>query len=338
MIAADLRVDSVRPEELAALYRFVTEPPAESRIGDVRRGLVLVLRDGRPVVLADLDVGFVPLPPWLSRDRVVDAAALRRLRRERGATWAVAASAEAVRRLDAALSSRFDPGRDLLGSLFPLAHEVRAARQAGEFLFSPAVLEDVPIPSEGAVRSAIDLVLPDGRSTLVYAFGEHGLSFGLILEKRAGEIVRIAGHDALAGIPVRGAHWKAAVPRILQEAEHRIAPPALGVFADEAALRRIVFGTEPAALPRALASRDVVLDPLPPWLALLLGLDTAAKAAGTARNILRRFDPLGIADRLDVGRLAGELQRRFGGENPLTRILGFDPLAVLARLQQWRDL
>jgi hypothetical protein len=128
------------------------------------------------------------------------------------------------------------------------------------------------------------------------------------------------------------------VPRILKEAAQRMAPPSVGVFADEAALRRVVFGTEPAALPRALASRDVILDPLPPWLAVLLGVDTAAKAAGTARSVLRRLDPFGLAERIDLGRLGDRARRRLGAEFPLPRILGFDPLAVIDRLQRWREL
>ncbi len=338
MIAADLRVDHLRADELASLYRFVTEPPAESRIPDVRHGLLLLLRAGCPAALVDLRNGVQALPSWLSGSGVVDAAGLRRLRLERGASWALAAGREVVERLERAIARRFDPDADLLSCLLPLAQEVRDAAAAGELLFSPALLAGVPIPAAGAVRAAFDLVLPDDRSALLYAIGERGLSFSLILEKRGGAIVRIAGHEALGGIAVRGAHWKAAVPRILQEAAQRVAPPAVGIFADEAALRRIVFGTEPAALPRALAARTVVLDPLPPWLAVLLGLDTAAKAAGTARNILRRFDPLGIADHLDVGRLASELQKRLGAENPLTRVLGFDPIAVLARLQHWQEL
>ena len=338
MIAADLRVDHVRADELDALYRFVTEPPAESRIPDVRHGLLLLLREGRPAALVDLRAGFLPLPAWLSGAEAVDAAALRRLRHERGASWALAAGRQVVRRLEVAAARRFDAQADLLACVLPLAQEVRDAAAAGELLFSPALLQGVPIPAESAVRSAFDLVLPDDRSALLYVFGERGLSFALILEKRRGAIARITGHEALGGIAVRGAHWKAAVPRILQEAAQRVAPPAVGIFADEAALRRIVFGTEPAALPRALATRAVVLDPLPPWLAMLLGLDTAAKAAGTARNILRRFDPLGIAGHFDMGRFAGELQKRLGAENPLTRVLGFDPLVVLARLQQWREL
>lgn len=337
MIAPDLRFARVRPAELSALVRFVAEPPGESRIGDVLHGLVLLTRAGRPAALADVRQGFVPLPAWLTREAVVDREVLRRLRREHRATWAVAAGAAALRRLDAALSRAFDPSGDLLDCLLPLAGEVRAARQAGELLFAPALLDDVPIPTAAQVRSAFDLVLPDDRTALFYAFGPQGLSFGLVAEKRRGRLVCMAGHDALGGIAVRGAQWRAAVPRILQETALRFAPPAVGVFGDEAAMRRIVFGTEPAALPRALAAREVILDPLPPWLAVLLGLDTAAKAAGTARSLLRRFDPLGLAERLDPVRLAGDLQKRLGVENPLTRALGFDPLAVLARLQQWRD-
>jgi hypothetical protein len=338
VISADFRVDHVQPEELAAAWRFVTEPPAGSRIGDVSHGLVLVVRERRPVALADLSVGFVPLPSWMARDRAVDLDALRRIRRERGATWALAAGAEVVRRLDGAVAAGFDPSADLLACLLPLAQVVREARLAGEFLFSPSLLDDVAVPAVGSVRSATDLVLPDGRSALLYAFGPRGLSFGFVVEKRGGEIVRVAGHDALGGIAVRGAHWKPAVPRILAEAAQRFAPPAVGIFAEESVLRRVVFGSEGAALPRALATRDVIVDLMPAWLGLLLGLDTAAKAAGTARSLLRRFDPLGIADRLDVGRLAGEVQRRLGTENPFARLLGFDPVAVLARLQNWRDL
>jgi hypothetical protein len=288
-------------------------------------------------VLADARKGFLQLPSWLPREVAVDAAALRRLRHEQRATWAVAGGAAVLGRLDAALSRAYDPAADLLACLLPLAHELRAARVAGELLFSPALLEEVPIPSAAQVRSAFDLMLPDDRTALVYAFGPSGLSFGLIAEKRRGELVRVAGHDALGGIAVRGAQWKAAVPRILQETARRFAPAAVGVFGDEAALRRIVFGTGSSALPRALATRDVILDPLPPWLGVLLGLDTAAKAAGTARSLLHRFAPPGVADRLDPSRWAGELQKRLGAENPLTRALGFDPLAVLARLQSWQD-
>ncbi|MBN1773972.1 MAG: hypothetical protein JXB32_22120 [Deltaproteobacteria bacterium] len=337
MIAAGLRFERVRPAELAALARFAAEPPPESRIGDVRHGLVLVTRAGVPVALAAVRRSFVPLPAWLPRDTAVDVTALGRLRHEHRATWAVAGGAAVLHRLDVALSRAFDPSADLLACLLPLAHEVRAARVAGELLFSPALLDEVPIPAVGQVRSAFDLLLPDDRTALVYAFGPQGLSFGLIAEKRRGELVRVAGHDALGGIAVRRAQWKAAVPRILQETAQRFAPPAVGVFGDEAALRRIVFGTEPAALPRALATRDVILDPLPSWLGVLLGLDTAAKAAGTARSLLRRFGPAGLVDRFDPVRLTGELQKRLGAENPLSRALGFDPLAVLARLQRWQD-
>lgn len=337
MIAPELRFVRVGPAELSALVRFVAQPPAESRIGDARHGLVLLTRDGRPAALADLRRGFVPLPAWLARDAVVDREVLRRLRREHRATWAVAVGAAALRRLDAALARAFDPAGDLLDGLLRLAHVAREARRAGELLFSPALLDDVPIPAAAQVRSAFDLVLPDDRTALFYAFGPQGLSFGLVAEKRRGRLVCVAGHEALGGIAVRGAQWRAAVPRILRETALRFAPPAVGVFGDEAALRRIVFGTEPAALPRALATREVILDPMPPWLAVLLGLDTAAKAAGTARSLLRRFDPLGLAERLDPARLARDLQQRLGVENPLARALGFDPLAVLVRLQQWRD-
>jgi len=337
VIAPELRFVRVGPAELSALVRFVAQPPAESRVGDVRHGLVLLTRDGRPAALADLRRGFVPLPAWLARDAAVDREVLRRLRREHGATWAVAVGGAALRRLDAALSRAFDPSGDLLDGLLRLAHEAREARRAGELLFSPALLDDVPIPAAAQVRSAFDLVLPDDRTALFYAFGPQGLSFGLVAEKRRGRLVCVAGHEALGGIAVRGAQWRAAVPRILRETALRFAPPAVGVFGDEAALRRIVFGTEPAALPRALATREVILDPLPPWLAVLLGLDTAAKAAGTARSLLRRFDPLGLAERLDPARLARDLQQRLGVEHPLARALGFDPFAVLVRLQQWRD-
>lgn len=338
MIAADVRVNQLRPEELTALWRFAVEPLAESRIGDVRHGLVLLLRGRRPAALVELPGGFVAPPAWLARDRDVNAGALRRLRRERNATWAVAVGAAAVGRLDAALSAAFDPRADLLRAALPLLRIVREARQAGELLFSPALLEDLPIPTEAAVRAALDLVLPDDRSAVLYAFGARGVSFAVLAEKRRGEIVRLAGHDALGGIAVRGAHWKAAVPRILQEAGRRFAPPAVGVFGDEAALRRIVFGSDGTILPRALATRNVILNPLPPWLGVLLGLDTAAKAAGAARSLLRRFDPLGLADRFDVGRVAEALHQRLGLDNPLARLLGFDPFAVFARLRQWREM
>lgn len=338
MISADVRIEHIRPEELAAAYRFATQPPAGSRVGDPRKGLVLVVRSGTPALLIDVMEGIVPLPQWLAGAASVDGEALRRLRRERGATWAMAADPALLGSIDAAVSAVFDPRADLLASLLRLAVPIREARRAGLFVFSPALLEDVPIPDESAVRSVFDHVFPDDTAALLYVFGPRGLSFAAIAEKRRGEIVRIAGHDALGGIAVRGAMWKAAVPRILEQARSRFAPPSIGVFADETALARAIFGSEPAALPRALASREIILDPLPAWLAVALGVDTAAKAAGAARDVVRRLDPLGIVDRLDLHGFAGRVQRRISSELPIRRMLGFDPFEVIARLHNWRDL
>lgn len=337
MIAANVRLDRIRAEELAAAYRFLTEPPAGSRIGDPRRGLVLLMRERRALRLIDVRAGVVVPPPWLA-DAEVNAEALRRLRREREATWAIAVEPGFLDRLDAAAARAFEPGADALAMWLRMAGPIREARRAGLYLFSPALFDDVPIPDEASVRSAFDYLFPDDTAALLYVFGPRRLSFAAIIEKRGGEIVRIAGHDALGGIAVRGVMWKAAVPRILEQVRARFAPPSLGVFADEAALGRVVFGSEPAALPRALAAREIILDPLPAWLALVLGLDTAVKAAGAARDVARKLDPLGIVDRLDLRRIAGHVQRRISPELPLRRLLGFDPFAVIARLHDWKDL
>ncbi len=338
MISADVRVTHIRREDLAAAYEFVTCPPRGSRIGDPRRGLILAVRDGRPMLLVDLRDGPVPAPAWLAdAGGPISAEALRRLRRERGATWALAADGRVLRFLDDAVSASFDPAADLLGSWLRLLGPIREARRAGLFLFSPALLDDLPIPPEASVRAALDHVFPDGTSAVLYVFGPGGLSFAAIAEKRRGEIVRIGGHDALGGLPVRGATWRAAVPRILERVRAEFAPPSIGVFADQAALARVVFGSEPDALPRALASRRIVLDPLPPWLAVALGIDTAAKVVGAVRDVARRLDPLGLVDRFDLGRIAERVGRTVAAELPLRRLLGFDPFEVISRLHRWGD-
>lgn len=338
MIAAGVRIEGFAPNEVAALFRLLTEPPAGARIGDPRHGAVVLLEGDRPrALLLPMRGGLAPLPRWIDADRPIDPADLRRLRRETGATWAIACGAALVRRLEAALGRAYGPDADLLGDLWPLVAEIREARRAGELLFSPALLDGVPIPPESAVRAAVEVLFPEGSSVVLCVFDAAGLVFGGAALRRDREVVRVSGPADWGLEPPRGGPWRASVPRILDAVRRAVGPPSLGVFVEATALRGIVFGAAGGGLARALATRTLVFDPLPSWLAVVIGADAAARAAGEAGRLLRRLDPLGIADRIDLGGMAGRLGERIGREVPWRKLLGFDPFELLARLQRWDD-
>jgi len=116
---------------------------------------------------------------------------------------------------------------------------------------------------------------------------------------------------------------------VISEAVGRhLAPVHLGIYADEQDLRALLRDPRPGAWTRAVVSRDIIVQPTPPYIAVALAADGMRAAArrteswmeGTAvKNVLAQIAPL-----------ASFVRGRAAEVASVTQLLGFDPLKLLA--------
>ena len=97
-------------------------------------------------------------------------------------------------------------------------------------------------------------------------------------------------------------------------------------------IRKLLRTAEPGAWARAVALREVIVSPTPPYVAVALGADaTRAVAKRTAARLG------GIDGLAQLAPLATYVRGRISEIASVTQTLGFDPLKVLATLLARND-
>lgn len=226
-------------------------------------------------------------------------------------------------------SARMERQDDYLTQWLTVIRAIRAAIEAGLVEIWPRPLANVPIPSAAVLARALDAVLPDERSTVLGVFSRTTPWTLVALRRSGGEIDRVVGPDVISrwtgplGGDFRRDH------RILSEAIGRhLAPVHLGIFADEQDLRALLRDPRPGAWARSVISRDIIVQPTPPYIAVALAADGVRAAAkrteswieGTAvRDVLSQLAPF-----------ASFVRGRAAEVASVTQLLGFDPLKLLA--------
>lgn len=357
MIAAHVRVDSFSAEEWIRLRRLLLPvSPAGAAAGQGKDGrregsplltppLFVLLEDGKVVkVLRPL------APAGRTEEDVARYAAAWRgpsslpaLRKLAGARVAAAVETETALRLVAAIDRDLgrdllrEPGRDparepgratsvrmdFVEQLLVAGRASRAELGRGLYL-DPELLGRLPIPSYAALQQTLDALLPDDRAAALFVFEDRrgrppGLYASVILEKRAGHVVRMTSHRALELTPreFQGGRHKP----LLDAIERRVARPHVALFCTLSAFRDIA-GPDVGALARQVALRGAVIDPVPPWLLALTGIGAAASVAQGASKLFGRFVPDGIKQ-----------TARAITQTPFAA-LGFDPIALYAELRK----
>jgi hypothetical protein len=262
-------------------------------------------------------------------------AALAALRRRLAVDFLAVLEADALSRLlaDAEAALRLDT--DYASQCVTVLRAARRLAGAGVWT-EPRLLEILPAPPAEALQQTFDLLAPDDTSLVVYLMADdrRRVATSLIARKRAGHIDLVTTHRGVADLVSEASlavDWRAQYKRLLRAVGERFAPPSLGVFTEEATLQRILRGPSDQ-LARELATRQLILDPAPPWLLGLLGGATVAAAATRSARSLARFLPT------SARRVASELAHgareviRDHSANPLA-LLGFDPLALWNNLR-----
>ncbi|MEQ8454681.1 MAG: hypothetical protein RLO52_27085 [Sandaracinaceae bacterium] len=224
------------------------------------------------------------------------------------------------------LAKRIERGEDYVSQLLVVARTIREMNEAGLLHTWPRPMASVPIPTIGMVRRALDTVLPDERAMVLVVWNGAAPWTGMALRRRGGNIDLVAGPDLIArwSGPL-GGDWRRDYRVISDAVARAVAPVHLGVFTDLSTLRRLLRTFEPGAWTRAVAVRDVIVHPTPPYVAVALGADAVRAAAKESARWLGGIDALS-----QLAPLARYVRGRVAEVASVSATLGFDPLQVLA--------
>lgn len=207
-------------------------------------------------------------------------------------------------------------------ALLSAAREVEAE---GKLVFHPPK-HRLRLPTPAMLRRALDVLLPDGHVILFAVWDDAELWTACALLRQGDELSCMIGPERLlewAG-PLGGDYRRD--QRALQRAVTRaLGPLHLGLFAQRGHLEELLRHYQPGSWARAVALREVIVEPAPAYVHVALSAD-AARAAGR-----RASEWLGGLDLAAYLGPAAQLAReRIGRVSSLTQILGWNPLQVLS--------
>lgn len=214
---------------------------------------------------------------------------------------------------------------DYLTQWLALLAVLRAGQREGLWASYPAA-KPLPLPSPATVSAALDRVLPDGHAWLVAVWEGEQVCTAAALRRVHGQIDMLVGPDAILDWtgPLGGDYRRD--HRALARAVGRaLAPLHMGVFAQRETLQALLANPAPGAWATAIATREVIIDPAPPYVAVAAGADVARAAVQRARNLFGDLELLSL-----IEPTASFLRRQVGSLGSVTETLGFNPLQVLA--------
>jgi hypothetical protein len=338
-----LLMDPKRPHEAARssgiLSRFVdtkkqghagqaaTSEPCEGR------GFGLLICEGSVVLRALVAADGTLDPSWPTEDeprRLRDERHLEQLRKESNLSCLVAVQRARLSALLAELQRAVRLDDDLVAQALS-ALKVLQRSLGQDVMVTPRLLPKVPLPPFELLQKTFDRMLPDSRCAALYLIDGAAIHCSAIVRKRAGNIDLLTDHGALnelgPPIAVRSVKDAPVIRRLLTQ---RLAPPHVCAVMPLTTWARFVSGDR-AAIARAMASRQAVLDPCPTWLLALVGAgavtDAASRSAKLASKLLSRAPGGGLfAQRAE--RMMEQVKSPFDS-------LGLDPFEAMRWGSGW---
>ncbi len=212
----------------------------------------------------------------------------------------------------------------------------QALRRCEGIWSHPPLLELIPPLRADALQKTFDLLIPNESTLVAYVIDGRRLHCSVIAEKRRGTITMGTMHPAIGDLLSEQElcrDWRANYARVNQAVTSRFSKPSVAVFAERAAVERILRG--PAdQLAKELRAGNLLVDPSPMWLQGLLGGAAALAVATSSAKRMARFLPKGAS------KMAGDLAKAAQGRikessaSPFG-MLGFDPIELLQRLRSF---
>jgi len=333
VIARDIEIDEIDPRHWHNWWRLLWPPGlthengwAVALLDDVGAVAKVVTSSGNSLTGADAPMNA------MTRDE------LERLRGTLGVELFVAIDeavpAEVIREAEARPGTDTDPGRLALEYWAAVKKRV----QQGRVGTAPPLAEAVPAIGPDELQRTFDLLIPEPSALVAYVFEDDGSDIfsSVIASKEGGDLVFVSTNQIVddAVVPAAMARrWRHDYHRINRVVGERIDRVSLGAFASRGAVERILSGP-PDQMARELAARNVIFDPAPAWLKVLLGGAAVASVATRGAQVLSGFMPK------MARKLAGEVAQRAQTTLKETGIdpwasLGFDPIALWLDVRGW---
>lgn len=305
---------------------LASQPPERwARRAATRGGVLLVFHDGVRVLRA-----VHTLRGPLAADAWQGPETLRAMAARTHTRFAVALRTGALESFFERVGGRITAHDDPFVTASLVLGVARELLEDGAAYVLPEVPRGVPLPPVDVALRAWDALLPDGRTAALVLFeGEH-LDTALLARRRGLCLDRLHGPEVLHRLvgPL-GGDFRRDYRVIRAAIERDLGPMSVGVFAQTDTFRALLRRDDAGAWARAVAARDVVVDPMPPWFAVAAGAGAMRAAARRSRDLFAGVELLGLLD--PVARGLRVLAER-AGEVDLQALLGFDPLRVLSAL------
>ena len=298
-------------------------PRHHARDGLLPGGMLLVAHDGARVLRALHTLRGVVATEgeWAGRETLAALAARCDTR------FAVALRRDAAERFFERVGGRCTTDDDAVDTTLLALGVVRELIDDGALDVLPTPLRSIPLPPVEVVRAAWDRILPDGHSAVVALFEGPELVSGVAVRRRGKVIDQVHGVESLrAWSGPLGGDFRRDYRVIRAAVERSLGPVAVGLFAPEAKVLDLLRDESPGGWARAVAVRDVMVDPMPPWAAMATGVSALRAAADESRRWALDADGWLARATRKVMDLAGTVD--------LQAVLGFDPLSVLGVVQR----
>lgn len=322
--------DWVRLAELFRRPRSIEREPAtpDTGAGERREGGVIAVTTGerlrkllstRHGRLAVRDV------PWPS--------SLETLAERHGARWGLELQTGALEDLMDRFGERLRPEQDFLQQALLFVAVLRELENEGMLTAWPWRLSQWPVPHERLLLRGLDAVCPSGKAIVLGVF-EHGeLMTSLAARRRGTGFDYLLGPDELRrDMGLLSGDWTRDYRHLVHAVEARVAPLSFGCFGEHETFRYLTDEGGPGAWAEAVASREIILSPLVPAMAIPLGVDLGRAALIAAQNIAARISARYWPEPASDEAASEPLERLPIFDRDVRRLLGFDPLAVLRKL------
>lgn len=334
MIADGIRIEQLDRDQLWRLLELLSPPGERERPTEraPRPPALAVLRGGAIVRLARIGGGLIAPDAQLAGLAVESGGeqrALRELRHRFDLPFLVGLRSEALAGLVARIDAVVRPTDDLVAQALAGYRALQPALGRDVFI-EPRPLPYVAAPPYELVQRTFDQLVPDGHTIALYVLDGARLWTSLLARKRHGSVDLVTTHQALAtGRPVRSVRDARAIVDLVRR---RYGPPHLAAFVTLDTWRRFVDGDR-AAIARAMAAKQAVIEPCPAWLLALIGGGAVSEAASRSFKLAGRLlSPLASTP---LARRAQQVAKSLAG--PLEPLGQLDPQLLLGWGRTWSE-
>jgi len=223
---------------------------------------------------------------------------------------------------------------DYAAQWLALLSAARELEREGALYFWPEAKNVVPLPSPQLVTRALDVVLPDEHSLVVALWEDSELWTALVLRRRGGQFDLLGGPELVLDAvgPLSGDYRRdhRAVSRAISAS---VAPVQLGLYCQYHRFERLLREPEPGAWAKAIALREIIIDPSPAYVHFAVGADALRATARRTGQLLGGIDFMSY-----IEPWARYARDQISQVSSVTGMLGFNPLQLLARRLRTSDV